>query len=214
MLDPVFRRFTNQKTLQSLACALGYSDPIVLQSMVICKQPQIGGEVTKHRDSTFLYTEPQSSAKGMWFALEDCTKDNGCLYFVPGSHKDGASNRRFQRTGELKRSVNNKPFGFTGKDDEYIQGGPNNTNIKLNFVGEDKKSYPDEDFVAAEVKKGSLVLIHGEVVHMSSHNHSSKSRYIYTFHMIEGDEKLVSYPERNWLQSKDPFVRMKQAVQQ
>lgn len=39
-----------------------------------------------HQDSTFLYTEPLS-ATGFWFALEDCTNENGCLWFVPGSHK-------------------------------------------------------------------------------------------------------------------------------
>lgn len=27
---------------------------------------------------------------GLWFALEDCTPENGCLSFVPGSHKVNA----------------------------------------------------------------------------------------------------------------------------
>ena len=44
---------------------------------------------------------------------------------------------------------------------------------------------------------GSVVLIHGSVVHRSSANHSANSRIIYTFHMIEGAPGHV-YDERNW----------------
>jgi ectoine hydroxylase-related dioxygenase (phytanoyl-CoA dioxygenase family) len=33
---------------------------------------------------------------GLWFALEDVTLENGCLWFIPGSHKVGIS-RRFIR---------------------------------------------------------------------------------------------------------------------
>ncbi|KAJ1962684.1 hypothetical protein GGI12_002501 [Dipsacomyces acuminosporus] len=48
-----------------------------------------------------------------------------------------------------------------------------------------------------EVKAGSLVLIHGQVLHRSSHNYSEKSRWIYTFHIVEGG---YEYDSRNWLQ--------------
>jgi len=39
------------------------------------------------------------------------------------------------------------------------------------------------------------VIIHGSVLHKSEANRSSNSRYIYTFHIIEGEAK---YDERNW----------------
>jgi phytanoyl-CoA hydroxylase len=41
----------------------------------------------------------------------------------------------------------------------------------------------NEEFVMGEVKKGSLVLIHGNVLHKSERNLSSRSRFIYTFHV-------------------------------
>ena len=47
----------------------------------------------------FLYTNPPS-AVGFWFALEDCTKANGCLSFVPGSHKTSPITKRFVRLAE------------------------------------------------------------------------------------------------------------------
>ena len=48
-----------------------------------------------------------------------------------------------------------------------------------------KTQTPCKDWVAAPVKKGSLVLIHGQVLHKSEANHSSNPRHAYTFHMIE-----------------------------
>jgi len=58
--------------LKQLAEALGMQNALLLQSMYIFKQPNIGGEVACHQDSTFLYTEPIDIV-GLWFALEDAT---------------------------------------------------------------------------------------------------------------------------------------------
>jgi phytanoyl-CoA hydroxylase len=55
--------------------------------------------VASHQDSVFLYTDPPS-AVGFWFALEDCTTTNGCLSFVPGSHKTSPIIKRFVRLDE------------------------------------------------------------------------------------------------------------------
>jgi hypothetical protein len=96
-LDPVFKEQTlGNENLKQLARDLGmHKDPLgkssgsrvrrkanflaaVLQSMIICKQPRIGGKVPIHNDSTFLYTDPPS-AVGFWIALEQCTPENGAL---------------------------------------------------------------------------------------------------------------------------------------
>lgn len=83
-LNPVFKKFSRNDKVVDLARDLGYESPAILQSMLIFKQPEIGGEVPGHIDSTFLYTDPPS-ATGLWFALENCTLENGCMYFAPGS---------------------------------------------------------------------------------------------------------------------------------
>jgi phytanoyl-CoA hydroxylase len=86
-LDETFHQLSFSNKVQNLVQSLeSFSTPQVLQSMIICKQPSIGGAVPEHNDSTFLYTSPPS-ATGLWFALEDCTKTNGCLSFQPGSHR-------------------------------------------------------------------------------------------------------------------------------
>ena len=55
----------------------------------------------------------------------------------------------------------------------------------------------EEEYTLGEVKAGTLVLIHGNLLHKSEKNLSQKGRMIYTFHVIEGDEE---YDEKNWLQ--------------
>src|SRR5262249_19809299 len=57
-LDPVFERFSRSQKIKDIATAIGMTNPLLLQSMYIFKQPNIGGEVTCHQDSTFLYTDP------------------------------------------------------------------------------------------------------------------------------------------------------------
>ncbi|KAL1920054.1 uncharacterized protein VTP21DRAFT_1200 [Calcarisporiella thermophila] len=167
-LDPAFRKVSLNSTISNIARGVGMKEPRVLQSMLIFKQPRIGGVVPPHQDSTFLYTEPLS-ATGFWFALEDCTTTNGCLEFIPGSHKTTPITRRMKRDKEGTRTF------IEGQDGEV----------------------DESRFVAGEVKAGTLVLIHGSVVHRSKHNYSDKSRYIYTFHCIDG---TADYSEDNWLQ--------------
>jgi phytanoyl-CoA hydroxylase len=81
--DPVFDRFSRGADLAALAGDLGLAEPQVWQSMLIFKQPAIGGEVRWHQDATFFVTEPVSVTT-FWFALEDAALDNGCLWVQPG----------------------------------------------------------------------------------------------------------------------------------
>lgn len=97
-LDPPFAEFSRRPELAAIAHALGMRDPLLLQSMYIFKQPQIGGEVVLHQDATFLYTEPVS-VMGLWVALQDATIENGCMWGLPGGHRLGLK-RRMRRAGK------------------------------------------------------------------------------------------------------------------
>lgn len=172
-LDPDFRAVSLNSETAGIARALGYVDPRVLQSMIICKQPEIGGAVPSHQDSVFLYTDPPS-ATGFWIALEDCTASNGCLSFAPGTHKTSPIAKRFVRA-----------HAGTGTTFEEIPGIEPCTEPR------------DEEFVLGECKAGSLVLIHGNLLHKSETNKSAKSRYIYTFHVIDtAESKGFKYDEK------------------
>lgn len=181
-LNAQFKRASINEQNARIARDLGFEDPRVLQSMVICKQPEIGGRVPPHQDSVFLYTDPPS-AVGFWYALEDCTVENGCLSFAPGSHRRSPIPNRFVRSADGK--------GTTFVENEG-QRWPEGLRREVGKGGED-----EEEYVLGEVKAGTLVLIHGNILHKSEKNLSKKGRMIYTFHCIEGGNE---YDERNWLQ--------------
>jgi ectoine hydroxylase-related dioxygenase (phytanoyl-CoA dioxygenase family) len=54
---------------------------------LFCKPAHHGGVVAWHQDySYWTRTEPMSHLT-CWIGLDDSTRDNGCLYYVPGSHR-------------------------------------------------------------------------------------------------------------------------------
>ncbi|EMC92463.1 hypothetical protein BAUCODRAFT_290267 [Baudoinia panamericana UAMH 10762] len=193
VLSPNFQKVSINDKNKRIAKDLGFRDPRVLQSMIICKQPEIGGRVPPHQDSVFLYTDPPS-AVGFWYALEDCTVENGCLSFAAGSHKRAPIRDRFVRSADNKGTT-------------FIHNEGSQWPESLEEDGEVRK----EVYELGEVKAGTLVLIHGNLLHKSEKNTSQKGRMIYTFHMIEGEHK---FDERNWLQvpgGPDAFTKLNEA---
>ena len=156
-LDPVFDSFSRTEELGAVAKDVGFEDPRILQSMYIFKQPKIGGEVGFHQDATFLYTEP-ISVKGFWFALEDASLENGCMWAIPGGHRNDLKSRFFR---------NEKG---DGTEMEIIDDSP----------------WETSKLVPLEVRSGSMIVLHGLLPHMSHANRSERTRHAYTMHIIEG----------------------------
>lgn len=154
-LDPVFARFSRTPALAEIGRRLGLRDPGLIQSMYIFKPPRIGGEVLWHQDSTYLYTEPESCV-GFWFAIEEATLDNGCMYFIPGGHR-GPLRQRNYRTG---------PYSLQ-------------TDVL------DRSPWPEARALPAPARVGTLVIFDGRTPHRSGVNHTSTSRHAYTLHAIE-----------------------------
>lgn len=170
--DPVFDRFSRDPRLAALVADLGVAEPLLMQSMLIFKQPRIGGEVVWHQDASFLITEP-ASVVGLWFALEDATLDNGCLWVAPGGHRGpmGALRERYARRGD----------GFVTE--------------KL-----DARPWPSGDATRPlEVPAGTLVAFDGHLPHASAPNRSPQSRMAYTLHVVDARS---AWSPLNWLQRR------------
>jgi phytanoyl-CoA hydroxylase len=165
-LEPEFDAFSRTDEIKELVSDLGITDPLLLQSMYIFKQPNIGGEVTCHQDATFLFTEPLRMV-GLWFALEDATVENGCLWAIPGGHKLGLKSRFVRAAGGGTR-----------------------------FEVFDDSPWPEENATPLEVEKGTVIVLHSLLPHLSRENRSSKSRHAYILHVIDASS---AYPEENWL---------------
>jgi phytanoyl-CoA hydroxylase len=98
-LDPVFDHFFRDPRGAEICADLGLQRPLLWQSQVIFKPPGIGGEVRWHQDASFFETTPQTVTT-FWFALEDATRDNGCLWVQPGGQR-GPLRERFVRDGQV-----------------------------------------------------------------------------------------------------------------
>ena len=154
-LDPVFDAFSRDPKLAAVARDLGLREAQVWQSMYIFKQPGIGGEVRWHQDATYFYTAP-ITVTTFWFALEDATVDNGCLWVEPGGHR-GPMRERFVRNGD---------------------------DICMETL--DTTPWPDDSCaVPLEATAGSLVCFHGLLPHYSAPNRSPVSRHAYTLHATD-----------------------------
>jgi len=162
-LDPVFDAFSRTAALAAVADGIGMRDPRLLQSMYIFKQARIGGEVVCHTDHTYLWTEP-ASVVGFWFAIDDATTENGCMWALPGGH----------RLPVKARSKLNA--GRTATELEVFDPAP----------------YPSDGLVPLEAKRGTLVLLHGALPHRSGPNLSDKPRHAYTLHAIDGTADYLS----------------------
>lgn len=156
-LDPVFDAFSRTPGLAAVAADIGFCKPLLLQSMYIFKQARIGGEVGCHTDHTYLWTEPRSVV-GFWFAIDDATIDNGCMWALPGGH----------RLPVKARSRLNATRTATVLDEL------------------DREPYPAEGLVALEARRGTLVLLDGALPHRSGPNLSDRPRHAYTVHAIDG----------------------------
>jgi phytanoyl-CoA hydroxylase len=170
--DSLFDRFSRDPKIKGLISDLGLTNPLLTQSMYIFKQPNIGGEVSCHQDSTFLFTEPNAIV-GLWFALEDATLENGCLWAVRGGHREGLKSRWVRSP----------------------DGG-------MKFINLNTKDWAMDRLAPLEVAKGTLIVLHGLLPHLSRQNKSKRSRHAYTLHVISGD---VDYAEDNWLQRSSDF---------
>ena len=93
---------------------------------------------------------------GLWFALEDATAENGCMYAAPGGHK-GPLRSRFVRAGDRTATIT--------LDDTPL---------------------PTQGLVPLEAPKGALIVLHGLLPHRSAPNRSARSRHAYALHVIDG----------------------------
>jgi phytanoyl-CoA hydroxylase len=167
--DAAFSAFSRDPRMAAIAASIGIEQPQLWQSTVIFKQPAIGGEVRWHQDASYFVTTPHS-VTAFWFALEDATRDNGCLWVQPGGHRSPLR-EVFGRSaqGLALRKLDTTPWPQAG----------------------------DADTLPLEVSAGTLIVFNGLLPHASAPNRSARSRMAYTLHITDGRSV---YAAENWLQ--------------
>jgi ectoine hydroxylase-related dioxygenase (phytanoyl-CoA dioxygenase family) len=114
---------------------------------LFCKPARHGGVVAWHQDySYWTRTEPIAHLT-CWIGLDDSTRENGCLHYVPGSHR-----------------WNLLPItGLAGNMDEILTV----------LTPEQRQSFRP---VPVELKRGECAFHHPLMVHGSFENRSERSR--------------------------------------
>jgi hypothetical protein len=147
-ISPVMRKFAMHARIcgvlsQITAAHLPFWDGSVkcMQTMLFVKPPQFQGQAW-HQDEIYIPTRDRSLI-GAWIAVDDATKENGCLYVVPGSHRMGYLYPQRQH---------DKPEEF-------------------DFAGE-SYGFDESKQVPVEVKAGTVVFFNGYLLHRSFRNRS------------------------------------------
>ena len=170
-LNPVFREFCRLPLFGQVLSDIGYRAPLLWQTMYIFKQPHIGGEVRWHQDGSYLISDP-ATVTGIWVAIEDANRNNGCLWVQPGGH----------------RSPLREIYQVDWTKHEGV------------LTDVDKTPWPTADeAIAVEVPAGSVVIFHDHMPHYSSQNRSDFSRHAFTLHVAE---KTSRWSGSNWLQRR------------
>jgi phytanoyl-CoA hydroxylase len=137
---PFFRDLvTKDQRLKDIAKDLGYDAPstALYQTTIISKSLVEDSKYTAHQDGTFIGAKGKVLA--YWIPLTPSTKDNGCLWGIPGSH-------HLPITWWYRKAQNN-PY-------------------KCQFVGE-KPSWDLSNKVYLEINPGDLLIFPGSFVHGS-----------------------------------------------
>ena len=111
-----------------------------MQSMYFCKPPGMPGQAW-HQDEIYIPTRDRSLV-GAWYALDDANVENGCLWVIPGSHRNGML---------YEQRAHHNPE-FDGAQQSF--------------------GFDDSGEIPVVVKKGSVVFFNGHLLHRSAKNRS------------------------------------------
>ena len=89
-------------------------DILVYTSTWFIKEPDSAAIAAWHQDATYFGLSPHVHVTA-WLALTDATAENGCMEFLPGSHRGG---QRAHRAGVVPGSVNRAGQAIVGSVDD------------------------------------------------------------------------------------------------
>jgi ectoine hydroxylase-related dioxygenase (phytanoyl-CoA dioxygenase family) len=159
-ISPVMEKYVRHPLIcgvlsQITAAHLPFWDGSVkcMQSMLFVKPPNFQGQAW-HQDEIYIPTRDRSLIGG-WIALDDATVENGCLYIVPGSHRQGYL---------YPQHPHNNPDEFDFAPESY--------------------GFDESQQVPVEVKAGTVVFFNGYLLHRSFRNRGTGYRRVLVNHYM------------------------------
>jgi len=87
-VDEIFDALARRNDFLSAVESILGPDIRLFRDQCFYKPPLHGGEVYMHQDNRYWHLDPPNAVV-LYLALDDCTVETGCVYFVKGSHKRG-----------------------------------------------------------------------------------------------------------------------------
>jgi ectoine hydroxylase-related dioxygenase (phytanoyl-CoA dioxygenase family) len=115
----------------------------------ILKPARVGPETPWHQDEAYWGDEKDYNAISIWIPLQDATPENGCMWFIPGSHK-----------GQIV------PHHSIGHD------------VRVHGLEMDSPP-PRERAVACPIPAGGCTIHHNRTMHYAGANTSDEPRRAY-----------------------------------
>lgn len=157
-ISPVIGKYVRHPKIcgilsQTTAAHLPYWDGSVkcMQSMYFVKPPQFQGQAW-HQDEIYIPTRDRSLI-GAWIAVDDANVENGCLYVIPGSHRQG-----------------------------YLYPQHDHNNPDEFDIGQTCYGFDESKEVPVEVEAGAVVFFNGYLLHRSHKNRSHVTRRVLVNH--------------------------------
>jgi ectoine hydroxylase-related dioxygenase (phytanoyl-CoA dioxygenase family) len=167
---PVFRDFIEDPRLLGLVTELLGPRVDCFLSQFIFKNPGAWGQPW-HQDS-FYFPFDHTPQIGLWLAISDATLKNGCLWVLPGSHREPVHAHVTDR----------RPGANLG----YVE-----------IVDHDMS-----EAIPVLIQAGDLLVFHSHLMHRSMDNQSDGIRAAMVFHCAKSGTKIrtpVDAPVNDWM---------------
>ena len=151
---PIFRMLIHDSRLLDLVEGLLGPDLRLIHYQGLYKPARTGGEVGWHQDNHY-FNVAENRTISVWLALDDATAENGCMWYLPGRHKNALPHEQLWDTDEKKG------FYFAIRD------------------------LDDNGAVPAEVKRGSFAIHHCLMPHRSLKNKTEQPRRGIAMHFMD-----------------------------
>ena len=149
------------------AAALDVPRVRYFQDTVFLKPGSGGGPIDWHQDYTYFTFLDRPGAATVRLALTPCTRENGCLRVVSGSHRWGLC-------GD----------GLTFVADRVVSA--------VEALSPERQARVREDHVAIELEPGDVSIHHCLTFHGSYDNPSPRPRKTLAVRLVDADARLVS----------------------
>jgi len=198
----------NEHLGRFIADIMGWTSVRIAQDDIVCKTPHPNSShdadrennsridtVGFHQDSAYIskqFTPYENNSVTLWIALDDADQENGCLEYIPTSHK-WRPILHLIPSGEDDSDHMHSVSSFHDSDEtSYRSSMLNGHEVFKRYCERNNTTQPPLKIQNAAVKAGTAVIHHQDVWHGSGPNKSStRYRRSLVVHYLKGDIRFL-----------------------